>query len=136
MEKMEAANAGGIWQYARPVAWFGAGGGMRITGIGQVIFALSVAGLGILSLGSGDFALNWQPVPKGIPGREILATLSGAILFFGGLSLLFKPAAKLAALALTINFFVWLLLLRLPKAVAGWSHEGAWLGFGETLLVV
>jgi len=112
------------------------GDSMRIIGIGQVIFALAVAGLGILSLGSGDFALNWQPVPKGIPGREILATISGAILFFGGLSLLLKPAAKLAALVLTINFIVWLLLLRVPNVVAGWSHEGVWLGFGETLLVV
>src|SRR6185312_4035155 len=114
----------------------GAGGSMRIIGIGQVIFAVSVAGLGMLSLGSGDFALNWQPVPKEIPGREILATVSGAILFFGGLGLLFKPVARLAALVLTINFFVWLLLLRLPNLVAGWSHEGVWLGFGETLLVV
>jgi len=56
--------------------------------------------------------------------------------FFGGLSLLLKPAAKLAALVLTINFIVWLLLLRVPNVVAGWSHAGAWLGFGETLLVV
>src|SRR3954468_5916645 len=109
---------------------------MRIIGIGQVVFALSVAGLGLLSLGSGDFALNWQPVPKAIPAREILASLSGAIFFFGGLSLLFKPAARLAALVLTINFLFWLLLLRVPNVVAGWSHEGAWLGFGETLLVV
>src|SRR5437868_4660085 len=109
---------------------------MRIIGIGQVVFALAVAGLGVLSLGSGDFALNWQPVPKAIPGREILATISGAILFFGGLGLLFKPAARLAALVLTINFFVWLLLLRLPKVVVGWSHAGIWLGFGETALVV
>jgi len=132
MEQAEAANTDGIWQYARPIA----GGSMRIIGIGQVIFALSVAALGILSLGSGDFALNWQPVPKDIPGREILATVSGAILFFGGLGLLFKPVARLAALVLTINFFVWLLLLRLPNLVAGWSHEGVWLGFGETLLVV
>src|SRR3954467_9858876 len=100
---------------------------MRITGIGHVVFALSVAGLGVLSLGSGDFALNWQPVPKDIPGREILATISGAILFFGGLGLLFRPAARLAALVLTINFFFWLLLLRVPSVAAGWSHEGAWL---------
>lgn len=109
---------------------------MRIVGIGQVIFALALAGLGILSLGSGDFALNWQPVPKTIPGREILATMSGAILFFGALGLLLKPTARIAALVLTINFTLWLLLLRIPEVAAGWSHAGAWLGFGETLLVV
>lgn len=109
---------------------------MRVIGIGQLVFALSVAALGLLSLGSGDFALNWQPVPKGIPGREILAYLSGAILLFGGLGLLVKPVARLSALVLTVNFFVWLLLLQVPKVVMGWSHAGSWLGFGETSLLV
>ena len=105
-------------------------------GTGQVVFALAVAALGLLSLGSGDFALNWQPVPKGIPGREILATLSGAMLFFGGLGLLFKPIARLAAMVLTVNFFFWLIVLQGPRVFAGWSHAGAWLGFGETSMLV
>jgi uncharacterized membrane protein len=111
-------------------------GGMRITGIGHLLFALSVVGLGLLSLGSGDFALNWQPVPKDIPGREALAYLSGAILLLGGLASLIRMSAKPAALVLTANFFLWLILLQGPKVVMGWSHAGAWLGFGETSLFV
>src|SRR5689334_3575163 len=109
---------------------------MRIIGIGHLLFALSVAGLGLLSLGSGDFALNWQPAPKDIPGREILAYVSGVLLLSGALASLIRPSAKLAALVLTVNFFVWLILLQLPKVVMAWSHAGAWLGFGETSLFV
>jgi uncharacterized membrane protein len=105
---------------------------MRIIGIGQVLFALAVAGLGLLSLGSGDFALNWQPVPSWVPAREALAYISGAILLFCGFASLVRPAATLAAWALTINFFAWLILLQLPRVAAGWSHAGSWLGFGET----
>src|SRR5437868_14898300 len=105
---------------------------MRIMGFGQVLFALAVAGLGLLSLGSGDFALNWQPVPAWLPAREALAYLSGAILLIGGLAILVRPTARLASLVLTVNFLAWLVLLQLPRVVTGWSHAGAWLGFGET----
>jgi len=109
---------------------------MRIIGFGQVLFALAVAGLGLLSLGSGDFALNWQPVPAWLPQREALAYASGAILLIGGLAVLVKPTARLAGLVLTINFLVWLVLLQIPRVVAGWSHAGSWLGFGETSVLV
>jgi hypothetical protein len=63
---------------------------MRVTGIGHLLFALGLAGLGVLSLFSGDFAYVWQPVPMGVPLREILAYLSGALLLAGGLGLLFN----------------------------------------------
>lgn len=109
---------------------------MRIIGAGQLLFALAVAGLGLLSLGSGDFALNWQPVPLWLPARAVFAYASGAILLFGGLLLLVKPTARLAALVLTINFLAWLVLLQLPRVAAGWSHAGSWLGFGETSVLV
>ncbi|HET7085920.1 MAG TPA: DoxX family membrane protein [Rhizomicrobium sp.] len=109
---------------------------MRIIGIGHLLFALSVAGLGLLSLGSGDFALNWQPVPKDIPAREALAYLSGAVLLLGGLGLIVKASAKLAAWVLTFDFLLWLVLLQLPKLATGWSHAVSWLGFGETSLFV
>lgn len=109
---------------------------MRIIGFGQVLFALAIAGLGLLSLGSGDFALNWQPVPAWLPARAALAYLSGAILLIGGLAILLRPTARLASLVLTVNFFTWLVLLQIPRVVAGWSHAGSWLGFGETSVLV
>ena len=40
---------------------------MRTTGIGHLLFAAGLAGLGVLSIFSGDFAFVWQPVPAGGP---------------------------------------------------------------------
>src|SRR5262245_56356582 len=48
--------------------------------LGRALFAGSLAGLGVLSLLSGDFALNWQPVPPWFPFREYVARVSGLVL--------------------------------------------------------
>jgi len=104
--------------------------------LGKILFAVSFAGLGILSLVSGDFALNWQPVPTWVPWREPLAWASGAMLLAGGLGLLYRRTATAAALLLTANMLVWLLLLRLPRVIASPANEGRWLGLGETATLV
>jgi uncharacterized membrane protein len=109
---------------------------MRATGVGRVLFAVSFAGLGALSLASGDFALNWQPVPAWVPWRAPLAYASGALLFAGGLGILFKRTAALSALVLAVNMVIWLLLLRLPPLLASPGNESKWLGFGETMSLV
>jgi uncharacterized membrane protein len=107
---------------------------MRLTGL--LAFAISMAGLGILSLIYGDFAMNWQPVPPGIPGHAVLAYLSGIMLLLGGLGLLARRTVTAGALLLTLNLLVWLLLLQAPRVVLGGRHEAAWLGLGETLVLL
>jgi uncharacterized membrane protein len=109
---------------------------MRVTGLGHVLFAVGLAGLGILSLISGDFALNWQPVPAWVPLREVLARVSGLVLLAGSLGMLLKRTALPSAIILTLNLLIWLLLLRFPRVAANPTSEGMWLGFGETLLLV
>lgn len=37
---------------------------MRVGGLGRVVIAVGFLGLGVLSFMSGDFALQWQPVPS------------------------------------------------------------------------
>lgn len=109
---------------------------MRVTRLGHWLFAVSFAGLGVLSLGSGDFALAWQPVPAWVPGRIYLAYASGLVLFAGGLGMLVERTARLATLVMTVNLLLWLLLLRLPRVAMQPTSEGMWLGFGETLVLV
>ena len=99
------------------------------------MFAVSLLGLGALSLGSGDFALNWQPVPAWIPWREALAYGSGLVMFAGGLGLLLKRTAARASLVVAI----YLLPGSAPPgpARAGEStSEGMWLGVGENLVLL
>ncbi len=106
---------------------------MRVASV--ILFALSIAGLGVLSLLSGDFALNWQPVPAWIPGREALAIISGAVLVVCGLGLLVPRTAALCTLVLAIDFLIWLVLLRLA-ALTSLVDPGQWLGVGETAVLV
>ena len=104
--------------------------------LAQILYALGFAGLGVLSLRFGDFALVWQPVPAGVPGRTALAYLSGAILLAGGVALLVPRTARRGAIGLTIFVTLWLLVLQVPRVVHGLGDEGMWLGLGENLLSV
>lgn len=106
---------------------------MRIVNLGQVCLALGMMGLGAISLVYHDFTLQWQPVPAWVGARQILATISGAILFAGGLGLLFRASGALAALALTLFLLSWVVLLKLPLAAAKPLEAVSWLGVAEDL---
>ena len=105
-------------------------------GLGRILFAVSVAALGVLSIGFHDFALVWQLVPKTAPWHDALAIASGAILVAGGIALLIPRTARLSALVLTGVLLLFELLLRLPHVVAQPLVEGNWYGLGETLTFV
>jgi uncharacterized membrane protein len=109
---------------------------MRITGRGQVVFALSLLALGVLSLGSGDFALVWQPVPADMPGRAFLAYVSGAMLCATGVGLLIRRATTPVGFVLTVYTFIWLLALHVPRVIAHPLQEATWGGSGEIMTLV
>lgn len=109
---------------------------MRISGIGHIVFALALIALGLLSLGSGDFAFVWQPVPPDIPGREYIAYVSGAVILLCGVGLLIRSTAVLASFALTIYTLIWLLVLHVPHVVAAPGQEMNWGGCAEIVTLV
>jgi uncharacterized membrane protein len=109
---------------------------MRVLGPGHLLFATGLAGLGVLSLFSGDFAFAWQPVPAWVPAREILARVSGILLLTGGIGMLARSTATRSALVLAVYLLSWVLLLQAPRAAAAPTDVGAWLGVCENLVLM
>ena len=44
---------------------------------GRFVYAAGAVMLGVVGLAFADFALQWQPVPKGVPARTVLASSGG-----------------------------------------------------------
>src|SRR5215831_7914496 len=108
----------------------------RVERAGRVAYGVGAAGMGGLILLSGKLASVFQPVPLWVPLRQWLAYLSGTLLLAGGLALIASKTRRLAAIVLTVNFSVWLLLLNLPNTLARPKVVGNWEGCGLNMTVV
>ena len=109
---------------------------MRMTRLGAVIFGLSFAAFGVVSLVSGQFELIWKLFPAMGPWKVAIAYASGAMLLAGGLGMLVPRTARLGTLVVTVNVSLWLLVLGLPRVVAHPGSELMWLNFGQNLMLV
>jgi len=105
---------------------------MRVTSFGQALFAAAMLGLGMLSLVYRDFALQWQPLPASVPGRSVLAVISGLFLIAAGVGLLTERRARISALALSAYLLFWV-LFKLRVLFASPTDISRWLGTCEDL---
>jgi uncharacterized membrane protein len=100
--------------------------GIRLYGLGAIA-------LGAVGIAWGDFALQWQPVAPGFPGRTVLADLLSAALVIAGACVNdFNPskdrrgmalgAAALAGLySVVVAFMHGPLIFQHPDSFASWS---------------
>ncbi len=107
---------------------------MRNIDFGRILFGLGTAGLGLLSLVFGKFALQWQPVPSWLPSG--LGYANGCILLVCGLALLLpRRRAAVSALVLLVYLALWVLV----QAINDVAHPldvGANLGLFEDLALM
>ena len=99
---------------------------MRIRSVGHAVFATTMIALGIMGLIQGDFDPVWDPVRKGVPGREILIYLCALISLASGIGLLWQRTAALAARVLLASQLLWLLLLRVPSIFISFTVDYWW----------
>lgn len=109
---------------------------MRLTSFGHAVFAIALAGFGVLSLVSGDFTYIWQGVPSWVPARTVLAYASGALLLGCGVGLLWPRARARASLVLTFYGLASMLLLHVPRIASKPQVEALWFGLGEIATIV
>src|SRR5262249_37606936 len=88
---------------------------IRVASPGHAALAVAMIGLGVIGLVTRDFTQIWQPVPKWVPARAMLALLCALISLGTGLGLLWRRSAPLASRVLLASLLVWLLVLRLPN---------------------
>lgn len=98
-----------------------------------LLYALGAILLGAVGIWFHDFAMQWQPVPKGLPGYAPLVYVSAALLILGGAAILSGGGQRerYGALLLASFFGLWVVALHLPNAIAGYRHIGAWNGPAE-----
>jgi uncharacterized membrane protein len=109
---------------------------MRIASVGHLVFAAVMIVLGIVGLVKGDFAPVWDPVPRAVPARALLAYLCALISVASGTGLLFKRTAAPASRLLLASLLVWLLAFRVPVVLRAPTVVVSWEGCGETVVIV
>ena len=107
---------------------------MRIASAGHAVFAAIIIALGIQGLITGDFTVVWQPVPKGVPAREVLVYLCASISLLSGIGLLWRRTAALAARVLLASLVLWFLLFRVRALFIASLVEGTW-SCGEMMVM-
>jgi len=107
---------------------------MRISGAGHAVFAAVMIALGIQGLIKGDFTAVWQPVPKGVPAREVLIYLCASVSLASGAGLLWRRTAGLAARVLLASLVLWFLLWRVRALFLAPLIESTW-SCGATLVM-
>jgi uncharacterized membrane protein len=108
--------------------------GIRIVSAGHAVFAATMIALGTLGLIKGDFTVIWQPVPKGVPGREVLVYLCAFVSLASGVGLLWRRTAAAAARLLLASLVLWFLLFRVRAVFLAPLVEGTW-SCGETMVM-
>jgi uncharacterized membrane protein len=104
--------------------------------VGHAVFAATWIALGILSLIQGDFAAVWQPVPKGMPGREVLVYACALVSLASGVGLLWPRTAALAARVLLAYLVLWSLLFKVRFIVLEPTVEGSYQSNGENAVLI
>jgi len=83
---------------------------------GRVLYAVAMAGFGVVCVAYVDLLSSLQPVPAWLPGYRFLAVLTGTVLVIVGLAIGANVKVKPAALVVAVLFMFGIVVLHIPGA--------------------
>lgn len=101
----------------------------------RLLFAAAMIALGITGLVNGDFALVWQHVPAGVPGRTVIAYVCAVIEIVLGIGLLLPRTPAVTSRVLFPYMVLWLVLLEIQNVIHSPLDAGAWGSVGEIAII-
>lgn len=107
---------------------------MRLVSVGHAVFAAVFIAIGIEGVRTAQFTAVWQPVPAGIPAREVLACTCAFLSVGAGVGLLLRWTHALAARVLLAALILWLLVWRVRALFLASLIAGTW-SFADTLVM-
>jgi uncharacterized membrane protein len=100
-----------------------------------LLFAAAMFALGMTGLVNGDFALVWQHVPAGVPGRTVIAYVCAVIEIALGIGLLLPRTLEMTCRVLFPYMVLWLVLLEIPGVIHAPLDAGVWGSVGEIAII-
>ena len=101
------------------------------TAIPVAALAAGLGALGVLSLGSGDFAFQWQPVPPDAPSRGALAMGVGGLEVAAAVLLLLPGRLRAVGAWLAAALLLGWVALHVPAVAQRPASVVDWLGLAE-----
>jgi uncharacterized membrane protein len=105
---------------------------MRSVRFAQCLFAITAAGLALLSLAYGDFAPGGPSLPAWIPWRDTWVHVSALIVLAAGAGLCFSRTASSSVLTIGAYLAAWALIC-IPQVLSKPLSVDGWYGFVEAL---
>ena len=99
---------------------------------GRYLFSLSIIGIGLVHIATGNFPVSLLPFPE-FAGKMILVYLVGIGFIVGGISQCIDRVALPGAFLTGTIFLLLFIFPHLPKLLSDFSNPGEWTVAAETL---
>lgn len=103
---------------------------------GKWVYAIAILTIGLIHIITNGFPKGLVPVPADLPGKNILAFITGGVLVVAALMLLIKKYTTYGAY---VALAIWLLILglvHLPKLLPDIHNGGEWTGTFEVIAFI